>query len=157
VLSCEVDLAVALLPISDAFEWQEVIREPLVAVLPPQHELLIRETVDLPSLQHLAFILFDSGYSISRVIMDACKRRGFEPTVVAQSCQIEFIVELALSGLGVGFLPRIIAEQRGVRYVVLAEPQTEWHLAMVWRRDSYLSNAARAWLELLQTRRGTFA
>jgi DNA-binding transcriptional LysR family regulator len=148
VLSGDVDLAVALLPIADDFEWQEVTCEPLVAVLPAQHTLARRESVNLASLQHQPFILFEAGFSISRVILDACKRRGFEPTVAARSRQIEFIIELALSGLGVGFLPRIVAEQRSVNHVVLAEADTEWHLAMIWRRGAYLSNAARAWLEL---------
>jgi DNA-binding transcriptional LysR family regulator len=148
VLTGNVELAVALLPIGDDFEWQEITCEPLVAVLPAQHELARRESVDLPSLQHQPFILFEAGFSISRVILDACRRRGFEPIVAARSRQIEFIIELALSGLGVGFLPRIVAKQRSVNHVVLAEADTEWHLAMIWRRGAYLSAAARAWLEL---------
>jgi DNA-binding transcriptional LysR family regulator len=47
----------------------------------------------------------------------------------------------------------MVAEQRSVSYVTLGEPHTEWHLAMVWRQGSYLSNAAKAWLELLEGRR----
>jgi DNA-binding transcriptional LysR family regulator len=149
LLSCEIDLAVALLPLSTDFAWQEITREPLVAVLPAGHPLEDRETVDLASLQRLPFILFEFGYSISRVVLDACKQRGIEPTIAARSCQVELIIELAVSGLGVGFLPRLVAEQRSVKYVRLAEPGTEWHLAMAWRRASYLSNAAKAWLDLL--------
>jgi DNA-binding transcriptional LysR family regulator len=140
---------VALLPLSTDFGWQEIAREPLVAVLPTGHPLENRQTVDLDSLQCLPFILFDKGFSISRVVLDACKRRGIEPIIAARSSHIEFIVELAASGVGVGFLPKIAAEQRSVRYVPLAEPDTEWHLAIVWRRASYLSHAARAWLQLL--------
>jgi DNA-binding transcriptional LysR family regulator len=153
VLAGEVDLAVALLPVSENFGSQEVTREPLVAVLPAHDPLLSRKTVDLPSVQHLPFILFETGYSINRVILDACRRRGFEPTIAARSSQIEFIVALAQSGLGVGFLPRMVAEQRSVSYVTLGEPHTEWHLAMVWRQGSYLSNAAKAWLEVVEGRR----
>src|SRR5712672_1035638 len=37
VLSGNIDVAVALLPVEQAFEWQEVTREPLVAVLSPRH------------------------------------------------------------------------------------------------------------------------
>jgi DNA-binding transcriptional LysR family regulator len=55
-----------------------------------------------------------------------------------------------MSGLGVGILQRLIVEQRSVNYVVRAEPQTEWHLAMIWRRDAYLSNAAKVWLALVR-------
>jgi DNA-binding transcriptional LysR family regulator len=151
VLSGKVDVAVALLPVTDDFEWQEVTREPLVAVLPPQHPLAKNKSIDLADLQYEPFILFETGFSISRVILDACKRRGLKPTITARSSQIEFVIELATSGLGVGFLPRLIAEQCGVSYVLLTEPQTEWHLVMIWRKGAYLSNAARAWLELART------
>jgi DNA-binding transcriptional LysR family regulator len=51
--------------------------------------------------------------------------------IAAQSGQIDCIVELDASGLGVAFLPRMIAEQRkcrGVAQVLLAEPRTEWKL-----------------------------
>jgi DNA-binding transcriptional LysR family regulator len=150
VLSGEVDLAVALLPVSDEFAWQEVTREPLVAVLPAHHALLGQDSVELASLRHLPFILFASGYSITRVVLEACRRLDFEPTVAAQTCQVELLVELVRSGLGVGFLPRMIAERCAADYVVLAEPHTEWHLAMIWRKDSYLSKAARAWLGILR-------
>jgi DNA-binding transcriptional LysR family regulator len=148
VLSGDVDLAVAILPVGDEFQWQEVTRSPLVAILPPEHPLGRREAVDLTDLQHLPFVLFETGYSITRVIVDACKRRGFQPVISAQSSQIELIIELAALGLGIGFLPKIVAEQRSVHHVLLSEPQTEWRLAMVWRRGAYLSNAARAWLAL---------
>src|SRR4029077_11196788 len=93
----------------------------------------------------------EAGFALNRVILDACRRRGFQPIIAARSSQIDFIVELVATGLGIGFLPRMIAEQRrhpAVRQVLLAEPQTEWHMAMIWRRGSYLSYAARAWLAL---------
>jgi DNA-binding transcriptional LysR family regulator len=151
VLSGNVDVAVAILPVADDFEWQEVTREPLVAVLPPRHPLLENKSVDLADLQHEPFILFEAGYSISRVILDACKRRGLQPNVIARTNQTEFVIALVMSGLGVGFLPRLIAEHRAVSYVPLVEPHTEWHLVMIWRKGAYLSNAARAWLELART------
>jgi DNA-binding transcriptional LysR family regulator len=150
VLAGEVDVAVALLPLVEGFQWQEITREPIVAVLPVTHALSRRQSIKLTDLKDELFILFGASFSISRLILDACRRRGFEPVVAAQSCQVEFIIELAMSGLGVGFLPRMIAEDRSANYVPLSEPDTEWQVAMIWRDDAYLSDAARAWLELSQ-------
>lgn len=151
VLSGTVDVATALLPVTDDFEWQELTRQPLVAVLSPQHPLAKRKSVDLADLQHEPFILFEPGYSISRVILDACKRRGFQPTVTARTTQTELVVLLAMSGVGVGFMPLMIAERLATSYVPLTEPHTEWHLVMIWRKGAYLSNAAKAWLELARS------
>src|SRR5258708_2316426 len=92
VLSGNVDIAVALLPVTDDFEWQEVTREPLVAVAPPEHPLLKNKSVDLLDLQHEPFILFETGYSISRVILDACKRRRLQPHVIARGNHTQLII-----------------------------------------------------------------
>jgi len=152
LLSGEIEVAASLLPVSDEFEYQSVANEPLVVLLPAKHALARKKSIDLVSLQDLPFILFEKGFSLHQVILEACRRRGFEPAVVAQSIQIDFIVNLVATGLGIAFLPRMSAEGRrhpSVRLVRLAEPRTTWNLAMIWRRDAYLSHAAKAWLEIL--------
>jgi DNA-binding transcriptional LysR family regulator len=153
LLSGDIEVAASLLPVPDGFEWQDVLTEPLAAVLPEDHALAGRESVDLSTLRELPFILFEPGFTLHRMILDTCRRRGFEPTVAAESSQIDFIVQLVAAGMGVAFLPRMIARQRRdshVRHVLLAEPGTDWHLAMIWRRGAFLSHAARAWLALVK-------
>lgn len=149
--SGELDLAATLLPVTGDFLTQEVRREPLMALLPRDHELATHAVVTLPMLRTVPFVLFGAGFAINRIVGDACRRHGFEPTVAARSSQIDFIVELVGAGLGVAFLPRMIAEARGhprVIPVLLSEEGTDWHLAMIWRRSGFLSHAATAWLDL---------
>jgi DNA-binding transcriptional LysR family regulator len=156
LLSGEIELSVSMLPVSDEFEWREVTNEPLVVLLPADHGLAQKKSTDLASLQHLPFILFEEGFSLHRVILEACRRRGFEPTIVARTSQIDFMVKLAATGFGIAFLPRMIAEHRRhpcVRLVRLAEPQTKWNPAMIWRRGGYLSHAAKAWLAIVRESR----
>lgn len=147
----EVDLGGALLPVSEDFEWQEVRLEPIDVLLPEDHPLAGEEAVPLESLKDMAFILFDAGFALNPLILDACRGQGFQPQVAARSSQINFIVELVAAGLGVGFLPRLIARQRvhdGVVHRPVVQPAMNWHMAFVWRRGGYLPHAARAWLEL---------
>ena len=154
--SGEIELAGSLLPVSEDFQWQEVRREPLTVLVSANHELARRRTLNLPALRNLPFILFESGFVLNRIILDACGRHGFEPAIVGRSSQIDFIVELAAAGLGIAFLPRMIAEQRkhpSVKRIPLSEPGTDWHMAMIWRRGGFLSHAAKAWPELVQYRR----
>ncbi|PZU22170.1 MAG: LysR family transcriptional regulator [Shinella sp.] len=147
----EVDLGGSLLPVSEAFDWQEVRLEPIHVLLPEDHPLASEEAIPLERLKDMAFILFDAGFALNPIILEACQSRGFEPQVAARSSQINFIVELVAAGLGVGFLPRLIARQRvhaGVVHRPVVDPGMNWHMAFVWRRGAYLPHAARAWLEL---------
>jgi len=153
----EIDFAASLLPIEDDFEWLEVRREPLMALLPKDHPLAAKSLLSISDLRDNPLILFESGFALNRVIVGACRRAGFEPKVAARSSQIDFIVELANAGLGIAFLPEMLDERRppgGPVSVALDEPATDWHLALVWRRGAFLSDAARAWLDLLKASRG---
>ncbi|MGO9391616.1 LysR family transcriptional regulator [Rhodoblastus sp.] len=149
----EIDLAGSLLPVSEEFEWQAVWHEPLVALLRSDHALAGRSTLTLVDLKDTPFVLFETGFALNRIILDACRRHEFEPVIAAQSVQIDFLVELAAAGLGVAFLPRMIAERRrhpAVSHVLLHEPHTDWNMAMLWRRGAYLSHAASAWLVIVR-------
>lgn len=150
-----VDLGASLLPLPEEFDWQDVRREPIDILLPENHPLAGEAAIPLERLKEMPFILFDSGFALNPIILDACRSRGFEPQVTARSSQITFIVELVAAGLGVGFLPRMIARQRvrkGVVHRPVVEPEMNWHMAFVWRRGAFLPHAARAWLELAAER-----
>ncbi|WP_439271176.1 LysR family transcriptional regulator [Pseudochrobactrum sp. HB0163] len=147
----EVDLGASLLPAPEEFDWQNVRKEPIDVLLPASHPLTGQSAIALKQLQDLPFILFDAAFALNPIILNACRIQGFSPMVAARSSQINFIIELVHAGLGIGFLPRLIAEQRvrpGVCHITISEPALSWDMAWVWRRGAYLPHAARAWLEL---------
>ncbi|MDR3517870.1 MAG: LysR family transcriptional regulator [Azospirillaceae bacterium] len=151
VLAGEIELAVSLLPVPIPFAWQEVRNEPMVALLPDGHPLAGRDKVKLVELADSPLILFESGFALNELIEDACRRRGFSPREAARSGQADFIVALVAAGLGVALLPRLTAEQRHLASVHMAQLDDDdlrWHAVLIWRRDGYLSPAARAWLAL---------
>lgn len=151
LLDGEVELAGSLLPAHEGFAGQPVRREPLMAVLSRAHPLAGAESTGIAALASSPFILFEGGFALNQVLEDACARNGFAPHVAARSGQIDFIVELVGAGLGIAFLPRTIAEQRATPSIALTrldEPGTEWWMGIVWRQGSYLSHAARAWLDI---------
>jgi DNA-binding transcriptional LysR family regulator len=153
----EIDLAVSLLPVAEDFDWHEVRREPLEVMLPRGHALVAEGEVTLDSLRGEPFILFESGFALNRIILEACRGRGFEPTVAARSSQMDFIVELAAAGVGVAFLPRLLAAHRlrpGVARLPLRAPAIDWDIAMIWRRGAFLSHAAKAWLAVARASDG---
>ena len=151
VLAGEVDLGASLLPVPDALDWQEVTREPLHVLIAEDHPLAKRPEIALGELKDMPLIFFDSGFALNPIILEGCREAGFEPTVAARSGQINFIIKLVGAGLGVGFLPRLIADLRvrpGVAHIPVHSPAMNWHMAWVWRRGGYLSFAAKAWLDL---------
>lgn len=151
LLAGEVELAVSLLPVSDAFDWQPVRDDPLMTVLWADHPLRERPAIRLSELTTSPFILFEQGFALNARIETACRARGFLPHGVARSSQVDFIIALVAAGLGVALLPRILTEGRPLAplgAVLLDEEDLRWRAALVWRKGARLSPAARAWLAL---------
>jgi DNA-binding transcriptional LysR family regulator len=149
----DIDLGALLMPVPDAFDWQEVRRSPVVAVVAEADPLPHDRPVPLSSLAKYPFILFEEGFALNAMVMDACGKAGIQPRIVARSSQPDFIFALVAAGLGIGFLPRMVVETHappGVRPVAVTEPDILWHMVLAWRRDGFLSAAARAWLALLR-------
>ncbi|KTD42288.1 LysR family transcriptional regulator [Legionella parisiensis] len=149
----EIDFAGTLLSVAEEFDCQLIRSEPLVALLASVHPLANRHTISFLELKETPFILFSRDFALYRMILDAGHRAGFEPKVVAQTSQIDFMVELVSAGLGVAFLPRMIAYERlnpQVRFALLEGDEFQWDMAMTWRHDAYLSDAAKAWLALVR-------
>lgn len=147
----EIELGASLLPFGQAFDWQVLCSEPMVALIPPDHPVWGQDQIKLTDLATSNFILFERGFGINSVIETACRKRDFMPREVVRSSQTDFIIALVASGMGVAILPRLVVEQRMFQTVHLAlidEPDLRWNLAMFWRRGSYLSPPARAWLQL---------
>lgn len=147
----ELDLAGALLPVSREFDWQEVRCEPIDVLLPANHTLASRRLLSFKALAQEPFILYAPWFALNPIILGACRQNGFEPKVVAESSQVEFVIELVAAQMGIAFVPRMIAEQRAhpsVRRIAVVQPKIKWDMALIWRRGGFLSEAAKAWLAL---------
>lgn len=153
VLAGELDLAASLLPVVEELEVRPVRDERLKVLLPKGHPLAGRKRLGLRDLADSPLILFETGFALNQIILSACDRLRIRPTIAARSGQIDFIIELVAAGLGVAFLPQLMADRKPhaeVRQVLLDEPGTEWRMALVWRRGGYLAHAARAWVTLTE-------
>jgi DNA-binding transcriptional LysR family regulator len=148
----ELDLAMCMLPLPEELEWQLVHDEPLMVLLPADHPLVGAGVCRPAHLADSPFILFESGFALNAHILAACQRHGFTPRVVAYSGQADFIQALVAAGIGVAFLPRVIAAglRPPIAGALLNDEGLRWRMTLAWRRDSSLSPAARAFRELVQ-------
>lgn len=144
------DLGVVALPLGkDIFETFPFISESLHVVLNPDHPLAANSKLTLSDLRAESFILYRNDFSLNDLIISKCEQQGFEPNIVCQSSQWDFIAEMVLAKLGIALLPETICrelERKNYNIIPLVDPVIPWDLAIVWKRGKYLSFAARAWL-----------
>lgn len=149
----DIDIAGILETQSPDFEWEIIRRKQIVAFLSADHPLSSHASLKLADLCATPFILFDPGFRLHSMILNASRTSGFEPVVAMTSSQIDFMMELVSSNVGVAFLPADIisdAHMDGVVPIWLDEPELTWAMGHAWRRGGYLSDATVAWMNLVR-------
>ncbi len=97
----------------------------LVAVFPKGHPLATKEQIKLVDLAGYPFVGFEKSQAMSleAVISFACQQAGFTPRVVQQARQIDTIINLVHSGVGVALVPKACAET--YKHVIAVQPLVE--------------------------------
>ncbi|MCU6709176.1 LysR family transcriptional regulator [Paenibacillus sp. J5C_2022] len=148
------DLGVVVLPVDDAlFEIVPIVKRQLKLVVPIQHHLALGQEVKLGDLRDESFILFRHEFNLHDRVKEACIQEGFEPQVAYESSQWDFIYELICANQGISLLPETICakfDTQKVRVLNGVEPSIHWNLGIVWKKDGYLSHAARGWVEYVK-------
>jgi DNA-binding transcriptional LysR family regulator len=150
----ELELGGVLQPVDLAtFDVLPVSRQLLWLVAPKGSRWDASVDVPLADLAQEPFVFYGESLALSDLVLNACRGAGFTPTIVGRSGHWDFMAALVQAGVGIALLPapycrRLDTNAFTCRPVVA--PEIHWDMAVGWRRNGYLSNAARAWLEVVR-------
>jgi DNA-binding transcriptional LysR family regulator len=100
------DLGLLTLPIDDsALQTVPAIEEELLLVMPVAHPLAAERTISPKALVRQPFILFETGSNTRRVIDQFFIRADIQPSIVAETENVEIIKSMVASGLGMTIVP----------------------------------------------------
>ena len=131
------------------FEVLPFVEDPLQLIVHPSHPLARRPAVDFADLRDEGFVLYSEDFSLHDQILARCKLAGFQPVILCETSQREFMTQMVAAKLGVALLPGKICEELDPATIVavpLQDPQILLHLAVIWRKDRYMSFATKRWL-----------
>ncbi|HEY3541718.1 MAG TPA: LysR family transcriptional regulator [Gaiellaceae bacterium] len=145
----ELDLTFADLPLLEEgpFEWNEILVDPYVLLVPAGDPLAERESA--PPLRELAGLPLLTWRQYGE---PESSLRGRVPdlNVIFRSDDNGTLVGLVAEGLGYAVVPQLVVNPRNPAYVALpfGNRIPPRHLGIVWHRDRYRSAAAEAFIEL---------
>ena len=118
-----IDVALLVLPIpGEGLACEELLREPMFAVLPDKHRLAGSKKIDLRQMGGESFLLLKEGHCFRENTVSACRRSKLQPNVVFESGQFSTILAMVAAGM----TSRAIAEK-----LFLAERTVEGHLERI--------------------------
>ena len=148
----ELDFGLLLPPVAGAaLEHVVVQRERFVAALPARHRLTrARGRIAVRDLAGDAFVMVPRTIApgLHDIVSALTARAGFAPRVAQEAIQMQTVVSLVSSGLGVALVPASVANlgRRGVAYRELADAHPRLDLWLAWRRGA-LGVAAREFVQ----------
>ncbi|MFB4164126.1 LysR family transcriptional regulator [Alteribacillus sp. JSM 102045] len=144
-----IDIGVVVLPINqELFDSFSFVTEDIKLVVHTSHPLVKKKRVTLDDVKKEHFMLLNSDFALRNRILSACKKEEFEPFIVFESSQWDLLGKMAASKVGITLLPESICNQLKGEIITLPiyHEDMYWKLAVIWRKDSYLSHAANEWL-----------
>jgi DNA-binding transcriptional LysR family regulator len=144
----ELDFGLLLPPVAGAdLEHVVVQRERFLVALPSRHRLArARGSIAIRELASEAFVMAprDIAPGLHDVVAALARRAGFAPRVAQEAIQMQTVVSLVSSGMGVAVVPASVANlgRRGVAYREIADTHPRLDLWLAWRRGA-LGAAAR--------------
>jgi DNA-binding transcriptional LysR family regulator len=136
----ELDFGLLLPPVAGAdLDHIVVQRERFVVALPSRHPLSrVRGPVAMRMLAAEAFVMAprEIAPGLHDVVATLATRAGFAPRVAQEAIQMQTVVSLVSSGMGVAVVPASVANlgRRGVAYREIADAHPRLDLWLAWRR-----------------------
>ena len=150
------DMGCIMMPIfSNQFEITPIFEDRNVVLVNKEHPLSDRKSVSLSELHNETFLTFNEDFTLYHQILTSCREHGFEPNIAVTSSQWDFLVELVSQNFGISILPRPIFEKYEhpqVKLLELEDDETlrEWKIALIFRKNRYMSNASRHFISFLK-------
>jgi DNA-binding transcriptional LysR family regulator len=150
------DLGLVRYPVAEAtpIEIRPVEWDRLVVALPMHHPLTRRKRVALSDLANEAFIMYSasSAVNLRAQVMLVCQTAGFTPRVTQEAVQVQTLVSLVESGIGVALVPAACSTG-STRRVVFRDVSSDASLAValgVAMQPSADGSAAQRFRQMLE-------
>jgi DNA-binding transcriptional LysR family regulator len=148
----QIDIAFAdTSEVVEPFQSVDLVQDPYVVMMAPDHPLADNEFVDYAELDDLAFIIASAEDRCTIEIESALRKAGATPRVVFRGDDNLTTQRLVANGLGVAVIPMLAAEfdiaDASVKLVPV-RPGTMRHIGVIWHRDRKRSEAAIAFIEI---------
>lgn len=149
------DISLLTLPIEEpSLDYTPLVQEELWLSVPAKHPLAAaygKREIDITELRDEPFILLKMGQGFRQISLDLCRNAGFEPNIVFESSNIVTIQSLVAAGMGIGFIPSMIARQSGGPLTPVYLPlkgRPYRTLVIAYRKGRYQSKAIQVFVRV---------
>ncbi|MFF2878124.1 LysR family transcriptional regulator [Gottfriedia sp. NPDC057991] len=153
-----IEFALVRLPLKmDKFSKIKLPTEPFVLVIPAHWNMLTsKTTVHMQEIANIPLLSFSRGKELDyqEIIIDECRRFGFEPNFVFECPNAAILTSLLIAGIGASILPKSMVSfisNSHIKVIDILDITIQSDSAVIWLKDRQLSKSAERFIEALHT------
>lgn len=140
---------------TEDIQTSNLLTEPILLALPPDHELCKKESITMSDLKDERFLLPTTthGLGLSDIIIGACQDSGFSPNVIYWGTEVLPMLLMVERGAGICFVPNCFSQFKQASMPVLRQiesPVLETKLNVIRLRGRYMSSVTERFLTITE-------
>jgi len=154
VIEGKLDFGIVTLPIKNSrLEAITIHRDEMALIVGPGHALSTRRSVKMNDLEDEPFILHKIGTTTRERLVKHFNDGGVKIKVSMELASIETIKRFVSIGMGISIVPRLCIakeiEEGSLKALSIRDARFQRRLGLIYNKDRYQSQAARAFLALI--------
>ena len=151
------DFGIVTLPIKNSrLVALTIHRDEMALIVGPAHPLASRRSVKMNDLESEPFILHKIGTTTRERLVKHFNDGGVKMRVTMELASIETIKRFVSVGMGISIVPRLCiskeVEEGSLKALAIRDARFQRKLGLIYNKDRYQSQAARAFLELISSK-----
>jgi DNA-binding transcriptional LysR family regulator len=160
VIEGKLDFGIVTLPIKNSrLEALTIHHDEMALIVGPAHALASRRSVKMNDLEAEPFILHKIGTTTRERLVKHFNDGGVKIKVTMELASIETIKRFVSIGMGISIVPRLCIskeiEEGSLKALSIRDARFQRKLGLIYNKDRYQSQAARAFLELISVKQST--
>lgn len=160
VIEGKLDFGIVTLPIKNSrLEALTIHRDEMALIVGPGHALASRRSVKMNDLEAEPFILHKIGTTTRERLVKHFNDGGVKIRVTMELASIETIKRFVSIGMGISIVPRLCIakeiEEGSLKALAIRDARFQRKLGLIYNKDRYQSQAARAFLEIISVKQST--
>lgn len=134
---------------NSSFEIINVIKDPLMLIVHRDHGLASKKEVHFSELDNEPFILYRKDFTLYDLIIEECSKNNFQPNIVCESSQKDFLLGMVEGKMGIALLPSKICKNISndeIAVIPLVQSNVNLELGMIWKKNKYLPFTVREFI-----------
>ncbi|MBP2626684.1 MAG: transcriptional regulator, LysR family [Firmicutes bacterium] len=129
---------------SEKVEWEPLFTEELFVIVPTEHRLAKRNSIELNEIKGEPVVTFKKDYGLRILADQLFKEAGLSPFITFEGEEILTVAGLVEAKLGVALIPHVFGlDKTNISFLSISNPKCQRTIGMAWTKERYLSPAAQ--------------